>query len=321
MDNHHIKISIIIPCFNASEYIDACLMSVLPYVDDNIEVIIINDGSTDDSLDKIKKLISRHHHKNIQVIDQDNAGLSAARNAGLATARGDYVAFLDSDDFYHADFWRFIPQLVDDHTIDIIEFNANQFESTIENITEYLDCAVFDGKTKIEHIAQLRPAFCRSKWYPWARVYKTRLFRDNNIQFPLGRLYEDMTTVPLLYLQSKCIYSLNKSLVWYRFHNKSITQTFRPKDILDLIYVAQVLARIAMDNPAAKSVIFPTMQRVYNFIKYTVVRNRYTKIKQNEWQKLKAALLPFLPYFKLSKQIQIKLLPIYINTVVRFRRK
>lgn len=321
VDNQPIKISIIIPCFNSSEYIEACLLSVFPHIDEYIEVIVINDGSTDDSLDKINKLASHYHHKNINIITQNNAGLSAARNTGLTIARGNYIAFLDSDDFYHPDFWQFIPRLTDDHSIDIIEFNAEQFESSIENIIEHIDCAVFDGSITIDHIEKLYPAFRRSKWYPWARVYKAELFRENNIQFPQGRLYEDMTTVPLLYLQSKHIYSLNKSLVWYRFHSKSITQTFRPKDILDLIYVAQVLSRVSMETPSAKSVIFPTIQRVYNFIKYTIARNKYTKIKNNEWQKLKIALLPFIPYFKLSKQMQIKLLPIYINMIVRFRRK
>ncbi|MCA1920957.1 glycosyltransferase family 2 protein, partial [Buttiauxella noackiae] len=214
------KLSIIIPCYNSAEFIEECLESVLPNIQSDMEVIVVNDGSTDNSNDIIIKIAHRYPDKNLIIINQDNAGLSAARNKGLSIASGEYISLLDSDDLFDQKFWSEVPHLLNDSSIDIIEFNAEQFENELSNIVEHIDCAVFSGKKLISSIEQLKPAFQRCKWYPWARVYKKSLFLDNNIEFPEGRLYEDMSTIPALYLKCKCIFGINKSLIWYRFHKK-----------------------------------------------------------------------------------------------------
>ncbi|WP_064519151.1 glycosyltransferase family 2 protein [Buttiauxella gaviniae] len=315
------KLSIIIPCYNSAEFIEDCLESVLPNIQSDMEVIVVNDGSTDNSSDVIKNVGHRYLDKNLIIINQDNAGLSAARNKGLSIASGEYISLLDSDDIYDRQFWCEVPPLLNDSSIDIIEFNAEQFENELSNIVEHIDCAVFSGKKHISSVEQLKPAFQRSKWYPWARVYKKSLFLDNNIEFPNGRLYEDMSTVPALYLKCKCIFGVNKSLIWYRFHKKSITQTFRQKDISDLVYVATKLSSLSKENPEAKEIIFPTMQRVFNFIKYTLVKNKQANFPLSEQRALRKALMSFISEFKLSRKIQILILPVYLNTIVRIRKK
>ncbi|WMY76478.1 glycosyltransferase [Buttiauxella selenatireducens] len=315
------KLSIIIPCYNAADFIEECLESVLPYANSDVEIIIVNDGSTDNSNEIIIKTSQRYPEKNLIVINQENAGLSAARNKGLSIASGEYISLLDSDDFYHQDFWSEIPSLLNDSTIDIIEFNADQFESEISNIVEHIDCAVFAGKERIVSIEQLKPAFQRCKWYPWARVYKKSLFIDNGIEFPEGRLYEDMSTVPALYLKSKCIFGINKSLIWYRFHKKSITQTFRQNDLSDLVYVATTLSDLSKERPETKAILFPTVQRVFNFIKYMLIKNKQAIFSRQEQRKLQKALMPFINEFRISRKIQILILPFYLNTIVRLRKK
>lgn len=315
------KLSIIIPCYNSAEFIEECLESVLPNIQRDMEVIVVNDGSKDNSNDIIIKIAHRYPDKNLIIINQDNAGLSAARNKGLSIASGEYISLLDSDDLFDQKFWSEVPHLLNDSSIDIIEFNAEQFENELSNIVEHIDCAVFSGKKLISSIEQLKPAFQRCKWYPWARVYKKSLFLDNNIEFPEGRLYEDMSTIPALYLKCKCIFGINKSLIWYRFHKKSITQTFRQKDISDLVYVATKLSSLSKENPEAKKIIFPTMQRVFNFIKYTLVKNKQAKFSLSEQRALQKALMSFISEFKLSRKIQILILPVYLNTLVRIRKK
>lgn len=315
------KLSIIIPCYNSAEFIEECLESVLPNIQRDMEVIVVNDGSKDNSNDIIIKIAHRYPDKNLIIINQDNAGLSAARNKGLSIASGEYISLLDSDDLFDQKFWSEVPHLLNDSSIDIIEFNAEQFENELSNIVEHIDCAVFSGKKLISSIEQLKPAFQRCKWYPWARVYKKSLFLDNNIEFPEGRLYEDMSTIPALYLKCKCIFGINKSLIWYRFHKKSITQTFRQKDISDLVYVATKLSSLSKENPEAKKIIFPTIQRVFNFIKYTLVKNKQAKFSLSEQRALQKALMSFISEFKLSRKIQILILPVYLNTLVRIRKK
>ena len=317
----NIKLSVIVPCYNSRDYIADCIQSILPYMSNAIELVIVNDGSTDDSAYVIENLVSNAQDKNITIIQQDNAGLSAARNAGIRHANGEYIAFLDSDDFFHPDFWKEILPIINDPSIDIVEFNAEQFEGETSNIVEHIDCSVFRGRVEITSISKLPPAFKRSKWYPWARVYKTELFQRQGISFPSGRLYEDMSTIPAIYLQSKVIYGINKSLIWYRYHNKSITQTFRQKDLSDLVYAAQSLSLLANDNTEIKKAIFPTVQRIFNLIKYMLVRNKGAKFSLQEQKVLRRAMLTFIWSFKTSRKLQILTLPLYMNTVVRFRRK
>ncbi|MEI9860197.1 glycosyltransferase family 2 protein [Enterobacter bugandensis] len=316
-----IELSVIVPCYNSRDFIAECLQSILPYLSNTVELIIVNDGSTDDSPDIIENTINNHKDKFITIIHQENAGLSAARNAGIKKAKGGYICFLDSDDFFHPDFWAEILPLIKDTSIDIVEFNAEQFDGDVSNIVEHINCSVFTGKTEITSLSMLSPAFKRSKWYPWARVYKSTLFRDFNIMFPVGRLYEDMSTVPTIYLNCKVIYGLNKSLVWYRYHKNSITQTFRQKDLIDLVYAAHCLSQLGRDNAQIKKALFPTAQRIFNLIKYTLVKNKGAKLPLSEQKALRQALLVFIDSFKMSRKIQILLLPLYINTIVRFRKK
>lgn len=93
-----IKISIIIPVYNVEKYIEECLISVLNQTMKEIEIICINDGSTDNSL----KILNNYKNKNenIRIVNQENSGLSNARNVGLSLAKGEYIFFLDSDDFF-----------------------------------------------------------------------------------------------------------------------------------------------------------------------------------------------------------------------------
>lgn len=316
-----IKLSVIVPCYNSRDFIAECLRSILPYLSNAVELIVVNDGSTDDSADIIEHTIKTYKDKLITIIHQDNAGISAARNAGIQIAKGEYIVFLDSDDFFHSDFWPEVLPLINDSTIDIVEFNAEQFDGEITNIIEHIDCSVFTGRIDIASVTELSPAFKRSKWYPWARVYKTALFHDFDIQFPTGRLYEDMSTVPAIYLHSKVIYGLNKSLIWYRYHKKSITQTFRQKDIVDLIYAVKLLSLQAKDNAEIKRALFPTVQRIFNLLKYMLVKNKGVKLPFVEQKALRRALLSFIGNFKVSRKVQILILPLYLNTIIRFRKK
>ncbi|WP_163333103.1 glycosyltransferase family 2 protein [Enterobacter bugandensis] len=316
-----IKLSVIVPCYNSRDFIAECLQSILPYLSNVVELIVVNDGSTDDSADIIERTIQTYKDKLITIIHQGNAGISAARNAGIKIAKGEYIALLDSDDFFHSDFWPEVLPLINDSTIDIVEFNAEQFDGEISNIVEHIDCSVFTGRVDISSVAELSPAFKRSKWYPWARVYKTALFHELDIQFPTGRLYEDMSTVPTIYLHSKVIYGLNKPLIWYRYHKKSITQTFRQKDIVDLVYAIKLLSLQAKDNAEIKRALFPTVQRIFNLLKYMMVKNKGAKLPIVEQKALRRALLSFIGNFKISRKVQILILPLYLNTIIRFRKK
>ena len=96
--NSNISISVVIPMFNISEYISQCLESVLAQNIDSFEVIAVDDGSTDDTLEIAKKYQKKY--SNLKVLHQDNKGAGAARNLGISEAKGKYIAFMDGDDLY-----------------------------------------------------------------------------------------------------------------------------------------------------------------------------------------------------------------------------
>lgn len=120
----NIKISIIIPVYNVEEYIEQCLESVINQTLKEIEIIIVNDGTQDNSMKKIERFLS---DKRIVVIDKENGGVSSARNVGLEIAKGEYIAFVDSDDF------------IDKIMLEKIYKNTEERDIIISDIVEYND--------------------------------------------------------------------------------------------------------------------------------------------------------------------------------------
>ena len=119
------KISIIIPAYNAAKYIKRCVMSLKNQTYKNIEIIVINDGSTDNTLDIINDL-------DIIVIDKENGGVSSARNMGLDRCTGDYIIFVDADDYVEKNYLEDIVNVINEYNYDIIE-TPLLFEANIKN--------------------------------------------------------------------------------------------------------------------------------------------------------------------------------------------
>lgn len=127
-------VSVIIPVYNVENYLKECLDSVLNQTYKNIEVIVINDGSTDKSLHILEDYSSKFN--NIKIIDQENSGQSVARNKGLENAKGKYIYFLDSDDYILPDTLKKLIKKLEMNNLDIIRFAARPFS---ENINKRID--------------------------------------------------------------------------------------------------------------------------------------------------------------------------------------
>lgn len=152
-------LSVIIPCYNCREYIYECLHSVYDQIDDSVEIIIINDGSTDGSLEKIELFLSNNREKSIKFISQKNQGLSVARNTGINVASANYLAFLDGDDLWDENFWLNIKPTLQNNDIDLVEFNAVRFyEGNIEKRTP-VSIVTQGGTVTISSIRDLSETF------------------------------------------------------------------------------------------------------------------------------------------------------------------
>lgn len=229
------KLSIIIPVYNVEKYVEKCIRSCenqdIPKED--YEVIVVNDGSPDGSLAIVERVAKEY--PNIKVISQENQGLSGARNTGLAAAQGEYVWFVDSDDWIEENcLMRLTEKLVDD--IDILQIqykNAYEDGTTKTPAQRFLD-GIHSGKEITEQGGLADPA-------PFS-VLRSKFLKDNNLIFFPGIYHEDSELRHrMVYTAKKIVYN-NKPVYYYLQRTSgSITAIPNPKRSYDQIIVCRHL--------------------------------------------------------------------------------
>lgn len=230
-------LSLIIPCYNVERYVQAALQSVwtntAPHNRLRIEWLMIDDGSQDHTGALLQQFASQTlQPANIshRIITQENAGLSAARNAAMDIAQGDYWLFLDSDDVFENQAIDKILAVIDSEQPDIIEFDATVFSEN-GRAGNSLYHAYF------AEAFSLTRAFEENRWYVWSRCYHRKLFQQQ--RFEVGKLFEDMMTIPYLYLSAQTIFRLPESLLGYRQNANSITANVGLHHLHDIFYAMQ----------------------------------------------------------------------------------
>jgi glycosyltransferase involved in cell wall biosynthesis len=218
------QLSIIIPVYNVEKYIRVCLESIFCQgMDENIfEVIIVNDGTKDNSMRIIEDLI--HNHNNIIIVNQNNQGLSMARNNGVAKACGEYILFVDSDDLLTKDSLSIILNNAIKTKADLIvaDFKKMNDKDIIESHKHYNkeNPYTMEEKTGWElYLEDLNPREC----YVWRNLIRRDLLSQEKISFTPGIVYEDIPFINELYLKAKKCVRIHKLLYIYRIGNISIT--------------------------------------------------------------------------------------------------
>lgn len=232
-------LSIIVPIYNVEKFIEECAKSLFDQIlaDYNIEIIFIDDGSRDLSISILKDLIDKQKlfiKDKIKLINQENKGLSGARNTGIRNAFGNYIYFLDSDDLVSPEFLSTILPLLDDD-IQLIEFNAIFFhENETRNIEKEKNNIYLEGLHIIVDEDQRAEYFAWQDWAVWYRVYHRSIWE--NRFFPEGELYEDAMTIPFIYNNINKVYSLNRALVKHRYNSNSIMNSKNLNSIKSINY-------------------------------------------------------------------------------------
>lgn len=215
--------SIIIPVYNAEPYLCQCLDSALNQTYKNIEVLVVDDGSTDNS-GKICDSYCRDSR--VTVFHQSNAGLSAARNTALNHVKGEYIFFLDSDDFVAPDFVsRAVASLETNHA-DIVLFNYFEYIQTDSGFQRKLieETERLHGDFSLISL-QKKMITADILCAVWNKGYRKHLFK--NVLFPEGEWLEDMAIVPPLFLKAKKINVITNPLYYYRIHNLSYMHSIK----------------------------------------------------------------------------------------------
>lgn len=213
------KVSVIIPVYNVEDYIEECIHSLLQQTLNDIELIIVNDGTKDSSIEKIQYLINRHKH--IKLINQNNLGLSAARNTGLEYASGDYVAFIDSDDYIEPTFLEELYNQAIKDDLDIVMggykiFKDNQYEIKERNPKLY------DRIRTGEDFLKEELEYKDYRMEVWDDLYRLDFLKENNLCFEKGLLHEDELFTPLAMLSAKRVKLIQSNKYVYRQREGSI---------------------------------------------------------------------------------------------------
>ena len=219
-------ISVIIPVYNLENYIEQCIKSVINQTYANLEIIIIDDGSTDNS-GNICDLWQKQDNR-ISVIHKKNSGLSDARNIGLDLAKGDYISFVDGDDWIHPQMYEILLRYYENENIDMVCCKLVKVEEKTINDFNNVD---IDGKYAILTPTDALLDLSITDVTACNKLYKRKLF--NQIRYPHGRYHEDEWVIHRLLYECNKIVSTDAGLYYYMMREGSITHTFSKKRVLD----------------------------------------------------------------------------------------
>ncbi|HEY5587614.1 MAG TPA: glycosyltransferase [Candidatus Paceibacterota bacterium] len=225
-----IKISVIIPVYNTQEYLRKCIESVLLQTLNDIEIIIVDDGSTDNSLNIIKEFVDRN---NIILISKENEGQGAARNNALDVCSGKYIAFLDSDDYIEKNMLEDMYLKANKYNLDILIckykcVDINGIEIIGETV-EFVDSQIIDSDKCIKEFFTNNTV----EGFSWNKIFHRRLFTEENIRYPTNMKYEDIPTVFNLISNSNKIGFINNKYYYYVQRTDSTTNDLSVKNIKD----------------------------------------------------------------------------------------
>lgn len=241
-EKHTPEISVIIPVYKVEKFLGRCLASLTEQTFRDFEVIAVNDGSPDSCSEILHHFARKYSY--ITVIDQQNGGMSNARNTGMKAARGRYLAFVDSDDYVAPTFLEELYRACEDNGADIsccyYYYNFIEFDFLFEY--PFRCKGVFTGAEAMSRL--LRDVQIQS--LVWNKLYRRSLFTDYGITFP-AMCFEDMATANKVFAHARRVAVIDRSLYYYNQHSTSTLATINANKINDFIR-AMALVRISLEK-------------------------------------------------------------------------
>ena len=214
------KVSVIVPIYNVEKYLKKCLDSLVNQTLDDIEIILVNDGSKDNSKQIAEKFANDYPNK-IIYLEKENGGLSSARNYGLKHAKGDYISFVDSDDYVSKNLYKNLLEYMD-NDYDMVKFKIIKVDINNNTFIEN-SSPKFENKTGEEAFDILYKEDVMTET-AWAYLYKRIFWQENNFEFMKGMYHEDFGLIPLVLLKAKKVASTDVIGYYYVQSDNSITR-------------------------------------------------------------------------------------------------
>ena len=229
-------VSVIVPVYNVEQYLDECLNSIRQQTYENLEIIVVEDCSTDQSLEVLSKHLNDQRIKLIR--HEKNGGLSAARNTGIDGARGDYIMFVDSDDIVQLSLIELCVKYAIVNDADLITYNFKAFEDGIK-LSLQLDLSDVDNFKVLEQGED----YFNQQHFAWLKFIRTSLVKSKRLYFPIGLYYEDWPFHWELGLVANKKFHIPAELLLYRQRKTSITGS-SGKKLLDLFKVHSLVLNL-----------------------------------------------------------------------------
>ena len=249
------KVSVIVPIYNVEEYLKECLDSLVNQSLKEIEVIMVNDGSTDSSREIAAEYANKY--ENFHLITKINGGLGQARNYAIPLVNGKYIAFMDSDDFISKDAYKKLYKMSENGKHDIITGNVRRFNSK-RNYKSSLHAKVFKENITSTNITK-NPELIYDTT-AWNKLFKTEFWRENNLKFPEGVLYEDIPVTIPAHFKSRSTAVLTDIIYYWRERDgltKSITQQrTNITNFIDRLYCLKIVDKFIKENVSNETLIY-----------------------------------------------------------------
>lgn len=209
-------ISVIVPIYNVEKYLARCVDSIVNQTYKNLEIILVDDGSPDLCPQMCDDYVEKDSR--IKVVHKKNGGLSDARNAGMAVSTGEYISFIDSDDYVSDDFFECLLDVMNKENSDIAECSVVKFyeDNRFDELSDDLSVKTYDTQDAMSALIAENPFH----QHVWNKLYKTELVKD--IPYAVGKLNEDEFWTYQVFGRANKVSKLNKTMYYYFQRNSSI---------------------------------------------------------------------------------------------------
>lgn len=236
-------LSVIVPAYNLARYIEPCIGAILQQLAPHHQLIVINDGSTDATPALLDAMLREHGAANVTLIHQDNQGIAATRNRGLAAATGDYIVFVDGDDLLRPGSLVALERIIAQHGPEAIACDFSMWHPDRPAKTRMVSPGHAPGVMLRDQDATLRTFFTDRHMYVWAYVVRRSVYmRLPQPVFPVNRTFEDVAVLSRLLSECASLYHLPHATIDYRQHEASITKVITPQRCIDFAAALQQVA-------------------------------------------------------------------------------
>lgn len=275
-------VTIIIPVYNGEKHIIKCIENIMQQTYFNIEIIVLNDGSTD----KTKELLNNieEKYKKVKVVNKNNSGVSNTRNLGIKMARGEYIAFLDSDDFMEKTAIEDMITKIKNDNIDMLIYGFKVVGSNNRfNDTEVLKKLYVNDASKNDIVKSVISTKNNIYGYAWRALYSKKLILDNNIFFPEGiKISEDYMFFLNAINSSKRILIDYNEYYLYNINEESMSIKYIPSLLNDMLYVNKwMYDNIVKDKESLVNGYYCCMSNTYLRAVQNIVRNKNSNLKES----------------------------------------